>query len=155
MVQSTNTSPASNSFTFTVLGKPAPQGSKRHIGKGVMVESSDRVKPWRLDVKHTALGLLPHDWYAILDKPMAVTATFVFARPKNHFRTNGQLKPAAPKHCTSRVGDVDKLSRSILDALSEGVIFNDDAQVVSLIASRRYANDSEQPCAIITVTAIT
>jgi hypothetical protein len=34
----------SNSFTFTVLGKPAPQGSKRHVGKGVMIESSKQVQ---------------------------------------------------------------------------------------------------------------
>ena len=32
---------------FAVLGLPAPQGSKRHVGEGRMVESSKRVKPWR------------------------------------------------------------------------------------------------------------
>lgn len=28
------------SLTVTVLGTPAPQGSKRHVGNGVVVESS-------------------------------------------------------------------------------------------------------------------
>jgi len=32
---------------FTVLGVPAPQGSKRHVGRGVLVESSKALGPWR------------------------------------------------------------------------------------------------------------
>jgi Holliday junction resolvase RusA-like endonuclease len=36
---------------------PAPQGSKRHVGKGVMVESCKNVKPWRLLVSKTAITL--------------------------------------------------------------------------------------------------
>ncbi len=136
-----------------MLGKPAPQGSKRHVGNGVMVESSQRCKPWRLDVKHTALELRPESWYANMDAAIFLSVTFVFARPKNHFRTNGQLNPKAPAHCITRIGDVDKVSRSVLDSLS-GVVYNDDAQVISLIAHKRYANDREQPCAIITVTAL-
>ena len=142
------------SFTFTVLGKPAPQGSKRHVGRGVMVESSKRCKPWRQDVRHTALDLRPDDWYANMDAAISISVVFVFARPKNHFRTNGQLKPSAPTYCTARIGDVDKLSRSVLDACADGVLYAADEQVISLIAHKRYANDREQPCAIITVSAV-
>jgi Holliday junction resolvase RusA-like endonuclease len=36
---------------------PAPQGSKSHVGKGVMVESCKNVKPWRLLVAKTAIIL--------------------------------------------------------------------------------------------------
>jgi hypothetical protein len=32
---------------FTVYELPAPQGSKRHVGNGRMIESSTKVKPWR------------------------------------------------------------------------------------------------------------
>ena len=119
-----------------------------------MLESSQRCKPWRLDAKHTALELRPEGWHANMEAAIFLSVTFVFARPKNHFRTNGQLNPKAPAHCTTRIGDVDKLSRSVLDSLSDGVVYNDDAQVISLIAHKRYANDREQPCAIITVTAL-
>ena len=152
MQQSTTPTPSS-SLTFTVLGKPAPQGSKRHVGRGVMVESSKRCKPWRQDVRHTAMELIPDGWYARMEDAMLLSITFVFARPKNHFRTNGQLKPSAPKHCISRIGDVDKLSRAVLDGLT-GICFHDDAAVISLIANRRYATATESPCAIITVTAV-
>ena len=142
-----------DSFTFTVLGKPAPQGSKRHIGKGILLESSKRCKPWRQDVRHTALQLLPNGWRAMMDKPIMVSITFVFARPKGHYRTNGELKANAPKHCTARIGDTDKLCRSVLDALS-GAVFSDDSQVINLTAEKRYAIRNEQPSAIITIAAI-
>ena len=152
MQQSTTPTPSS-SLTFTVLGKPAPQGSKRHVGRGVMVESSKRCKPWRQDVRHTALDLRPDDWYANMDAAIALSVVFVFARPKSHFRANGQLKPSAPPHCTGRIGDVSKLVRAVEDAMT-GILYNDDAQIISLIAHRRFANDREQPCAIITVSAV-
>jgi len=142
-----------NSFTFTVLGKPAPQGSKRHVGRGILLESSKRCKPWRQDVKYAALEALPDGWYAMMDKPILVSVTFIFARPKGHFRSNGELKPKAPSHCTARVGDTDKLCRSILDALSNSV-FSDDSQVIALNAQKRYATRNEQPSAIITIAAI-
>jgi hypothetical protein len=34
----------SGAYSFTVSGIAAPQGSKRHVGNGVMLESSDRVR---------------------------------------------------------------------------------------------------------------
>ena len=37
-----------NDVSFNVIGIPGAQGSKRHVGNGVMVESSKKVKPWRL-----------------------------------------------------------------------------------------------------------
>ena len=116
------------------------------------MEASKHRKPWRQDVKYAALEALPDGWYAMIDKPILVSITFIFARPKVHFRTNGKLKPKAPSHCTARIGDVDKLSRAVLDGLTE-ICFNDDAQVIALNAQKRYARN-EQPSAIITIAAI-
>lgn len=99
------------------------------------------------------MDLLPEGWYAKMNGAILLSTTFVFARPKNHFRANGELKPNAPKHCTGRIGDVSKLVRAVEDAMT-GIVYNDDAQIISLIAHRRFANDREQPCAIITVTAL-
>ena len=157
MQQSTTLTPNS-SFTFTVLGKPATQGSKTYKGRGVMVDSCKRLKAWRQLVRKTAKSLRPSGWYARLNAPICVSVVFVFARANDQYINNtpgpDRLKPDAPQHCTKRIGDVDKLSRAILDSLSEGVVYNDDAQVIDLIAHKRYANDREQPCAIITVSAV-
>lgn len=157
MQQSTTPTPSS-SFTFTVLGKPAPQGSKTYKGRGVMVDSCKRLKAWRQLVRKTAKSLRPPGWYAKLDAPICISVVFVFARANDQYVNNtpgpDRLKPDAPQQCTKRIGDVDKLCRAILDSLSEGVVYHDDAQVIDLIAHKRYANDREQPCAIITVTAL-
>ena len=34
-------------LSFDVKGVPGAQGSKRHVGRGVMLESSKKVAPWR------------------------------------------------------------------------------------------------------------
>lgn len=39
---------------FDVLGVPAAQGSKRHVGNGRMVESSKALHPWRDSVAAAA-----------------------------------------------------------------------------------------------------
>jgi len=38
-----------------VKGIPGAQGSKRHVGRGIMVESSKKVAPWRSDVRDSAM----------------------------------------------------------------------------------------------------
>lgn len=122
-------------ITITVHGLPAPQGSKRHVGNGVMLESSKKVKPWRQDVKHAAIAVtesLP-DW-TVLDGPLAVAMTFTFDRPKGHFRTGRNahlLRDAAPTR-PAGMPDLSKLARSTEDALT-GVIWKDDARVVEYV----------------------
>ena len=140
-----------NALTFVVCGLPGPQGSKRHVGRGILVESSKAVAPWRQDVKHAALACIPHDWDPSL--PMGLSVTFRFKRPQTHIGKKG-LKPSAPQHCTSaRAGDVDKLLRSTFDSLT-GVAFDDDRQVISVNASKRYTTADEPQGAIITITPI-
>jgi len=52
-----------------------------------------------------------------------------------------------------RQPDLDKLSRSIADAMT-GVVFNDDAQIVRLLAEKVYANEGERPGVDITIEAL-
>jgi crossover junction endodeoxyribonuclease RusA len=125
-------------YSFIVPGTAAPQGSKRLLGK-VMVESSSRVHPWRSDVRTTALQNKPHDW--TMAGPVAVELVFWFPRPASHYGNKAgisYLKPTAPiEPISSRVGDLDKLCRAILDALT-GVAYLDDRQVVELDARKAY-----------------
>ena len=135
-------------LTFVAYGLPAPQGSKRHVGHGRMVESSKAVAPWRQDCKHAALAAIPDGWDTA--PPMALSVVFWFKRPASHFGKKG-LKPSAPAHCTSaRCGDTDKLCRSTLDALT-GVAYDDDRQVVSINAQKRWTVGNELPGALITL----
>ncbi len=123
---------------FNVEGiRPAPQGSKRHVGRGIMVEQSPNLKPWREAVRQEALKA---------GAPMALGPVFVellfrFARPKSHFNSKGLLKPNAPTHVITKP-DIDKIERSVLDALT-GVLFKDDSQVCRVVAIKSYCMEGE------------
>ena len=121
------------------------------MGNGILVESSKAVRPWRTDCKHAALACIPHDWDPSL--PMSVSVVFRFKRPAGQIGKKG-LKPSAPAHNTSgRHGDLSKLVRSTEDALT-GVVYDDDRQIVTLAASKRYCAGDEPQGAIITVTPL-
>jgi crossover junction endodeoxyribonuclease RusA len=140
-------------FSFTVWGTAAPQGSKRHVGNGVMLESSKRLRPWRQDVRFAALARRPPDWD--MTTPMRLDLVFWFARPASHYGTKNSisyLKANAPAQPVSaRLGDIDKLSRAVLDALT-GVAYLDDRQVIQLEASKGYLK--EQDASPLTIIAI-
>lgn len=131
-----------------VVGLPAPQGSKRHVGRGIMVESSAKVKPWREAVKHAALdarSAADPFWEAgavgmAFRRGQAVSVVVVFSlpRPSSHYGsgTNAQtVKASAPWWPAGRP-DVDKLLRSTLDALGEAGVWHDDSQVVQVVGSK-------------------
>jgi crossover junction endodeoxyribonuclease RusA len=144
---------------FRVFGLPGPQGSKTFKGykngRGIMAESSLKVKPWRQAIQATA-----DDNY--LEEPIVgpvrVEIDFFFARPKSHYRTGKYaklLKPDAPNYTISHGdGDLDKLLRSTIDGLSfstGGRVIRDDCLVVSISSSKQYANLITPPGAAIKV----
>ena len=116
-----------------------------------MIESSQRVKPWREAVKAAAAeamgGRLP------ATGPVTLTVYFHFPRPKGHYGTGrnaARLKPSAPR---APLGppDLSKLIRSTEDALTEASVWRDDSLVVSVVAHKFY-NDRGFTGAVITVT---
>ena len=162
-------------LTVIVYGTPAPQGSKRHVGHGVMVESSRRVKPWREDVKAAAETAIveweQHRPWIVSHRPAAlpsgvgrrwepiagpveVTVTFRFARPAGHYGTGRNadaVRPSAPAHPTGGKGDIEKLVRAVHDALTAAGVWRDDAQVVRLNAAKVWCHKGERPGAVIGV----
>lgn len=140
-------------FVITVYGLPGPQGSKRYVGNGVMVESSKKVKPWREDVRAAALQAYADDQAVVLTtrtQPLDVTVTFTLPKPTS-----------APKRRTTwpaKRPDVDKLLRSTLDAIGSAGIWHDDAQVVELTGRKVYPGEGvdalDRPGAIIRISAL-
>ena len=62
-----------------VRGNPAPQGSKRHVGGGRLIESSKRLPAWRIAVQDAALQHLTPIPAGV---PVAVEIVFVMPRTK-------------------------------------------------------------------------
>lgn len=146
-----------SALSIRVHGIPAPQGSKRHVGNGVMIESSKKVKPWREAVKWAAIDSLDRtravDRFDLRTLPVAVVVTFYLPRPKGHYRTGRNanlLRDAAPQHHATKP-DVDKLIRSTLDAIGEAGVWRDDSQVAQVTAVKTYAGDLHAPGAHIEI----
>lgn len=131
-------------LVFYVPGTPAPQGSKRHVGNGVMVESSKAVKPWRQDVTAAAIDAATTAGWETATGPVGLRLTFYLRRPRSHYGTGrnaDQVKPSAPEYPATKP-DLDKLQRSTLDALTTAGVLADDARVVLIDAAKVYATAS-------------
>jgi len=120
-------------IVLVVPGVPAPQGSKNPWGG----EANPNVKAWRATVAEHARK----NGTAVVDGPVVVSATFVFPRPKKHFRTGKNahlMRDDAPSWYSAKP-DLDKLQRAIGDALT-GVVVRDDSQIVFWKARKRYGS---------------
>lgn len=132
---------------YRVNGAPAPQGSKRHVGNGVMVESSRAVAPWREAVRSETQATLAESGATCISMgPVGVRIVFILARPAHHYGTGrnaGRLKASAPRW-VSTVPDIDKLTRAVLDGMVAGGAVADDRQVAALIVSKRYTGSRDE-----------
>ncbi len=119
-------------FEFTVLGRPAPQGSMRAFmqgGKSHLMCDNKNTVPFRQAVGWEALRQRPtNDLYAPAGVPVAIHIGFFIAKPTSTAKrvTRPCKKP-----------DLDKLCRAVFDALT-GVVWHDDSQVVSLHAIKHF-----------------
>lgn len=140
-------------ITITVHGQPAPQGSKRHMGNGVMVEMSKKVKPWRQDVKAAALDTTAAlaDWRP-LDGPLAVSIVFtVRTRPASRptWWPQGLRWSREFMWRPGSTPDLSKLLRSTEDALTDAGVWRDDARVVEYRhLAKHYTDDPSTPDAL-------
>jgi Holliday junction resolvase RusA-like endonuclease len=114
----------SGSLRIVVFGSPAPQGSKRFVGmkngRGVMIESSKKVRPWRQDVKAAALAA--RDGAAPMDGPLVLRMVFTLPKPSS--------APKRRRLYPMRKPDLSKLARSTEDALTDAGVIADDARIV-------------------------
>lgn len=115
-------------ISFHVPGLPAPQGSKRHVGGGRMVESSKRLAPWRATVALVASQHVPTPF----EGPVTVEVAFRFPMPRSRpkkLREQGEV-------WRDKKPDLDKLLRAVFDGLTDAGAIFDDAQIVHVIATK-------------------
>jgi len=117
-------------IAFQVYGLPAPQGSKKHAGGGIMVETNKATLPWRSTVSKAASvfkdgrenleGKLP------LAGPIKADLLFTFPRPVSVQREDHITKP-----------DIDKLTRAVFDSIT-GILIADDSNINEMIVRKEY-----------------
>jgi Holliday junction resolvase RusA-like endonuclease len=125
-------------ISFTCYGHPEPQGSTRaFVPKGwtrpVITSDNPKVKPWRQQISGVAMDAFAAARGGLVEPfakelPVCVQLYFFIEKPASvaKKRTQPTVKP-----------DVDKLVRSVLDALT-GVAFVDDSQVCAVFATKAY-----------------
>lgn len=141
-----------------IFGTPQPKGSAKAFvplswakaavvagrqPRAVITNDNPRAKGWEQLVREQAQRATDGQ---LFDGAIAVAMTFYLPRPVS--------LPARVQQHMKRP-DVDKLARAVLDGLT-GILFADDARVVSLIARKVYAvsapgafievREAELPC---------
>lgn len=126
--------PLEGQLVIQVEGMPIPKGSMKHIGNGRMVDQT-KTKPWMKAIRQASMLEAALRGTGMIDVPVSVFIEFYFPRP---LAAKNRLYP----HKRS-VGDIDKLSRAVLDALqptkTEPGVLADDSLVVDLLAFKRYS----------------
>lgn len=116
--------------SFIVNGRPAGQGSKRHVGHGRMIEMSKYVAPFRKAVHDQSPHRVTVDGAdeSLFYGPVNIELHFTIAAPKKSVHSY----PSRP--------DIDKMCRAVLDGIT-GRVIKDDGQVVNLLATKAYGRD--------------
>ena len=133
------------SLTITVFGRPAPQGSKRHVGGGRFIEASKYLPAWRKAITLAAITEIEKEAWAQSHSPIAIEVMFYLERPATI--------PVAKRPWPIKPPDLDKLLRGVLDGLTDAGVWDDDGQVVKITAWKAYA-DTREPGAFITISPI-
>jgi Holliday junction resolvase RusA-like endonuclease len=116
-------------------GQPRPRAFSR--GGKAAVYDPGTAEGWKSCVAVAAAALEG----ACIHAPLSVTLTFYLPRPKNHYRTNGMLKPTSPVYMHDSKPDADNLAKAVLDALTNIRAWLDDDQVCELVIRKYW----EQP----------
>ena len=126
-----------------VAGCPAPQGSKRHVGRGIMVETCARLPEWRTDVRAALTDAEGQPRAKLGKEAAALDIEFIMPRRKTAPKSKELPMITRP--------DWDKMARAICDAITSAGIWNDDAQCNYATVRKRYARQEEIPGAAIRI----
>jgi Holliday junction resolvase RusA-like endonuclease len=159
-------------LSFVTLGKPQPKGAHtsfvprrkdgslvmRHDGRPMVVtkDSNPQQISTQQDLARAALVARTEAGEGLWDGPVSVDCRYYFPRNKGHTgtgRNTGLLKDSAPRFPVTSAGDIDKLDRQVLDALT-GTILRDDNQVVLCMSSKHYSEGDEPPLTEVEVSRI-
>ena len=136
-------------IAFTVYGAAAAKGSMRGFatkgGPVIITDSNRNVKSWQQLIRTAAADAL--DSPDLVTGPIACEVVYYLPRPKALQGTKYRSRPVAH----TKRPDLDKLTRAVLDALTT-VVWADDAQVVDLLAFKRYAAVDGRPRVEIRIT---
>lgn len=117
--------------TLRIYGEPKPQGSLKHVGRGIMVPANKDMNKWRDHVEETLRNSWTRD---VLDQAISVSAAFYLTKPK---------RPRFIQPATAY--DADKLARAVGDAMEKSGVIKNDARICQWQIEKHYANHENPP----------
>lgn len=131
-----------------VPGIPQQKGNIIKGSWGGYHDANKKLRPWMQQIIAT---IHEAEWTPILHGPVTVEVDFAFPRPKAHYGSgrNANVVKAAAPFWHIKAPDLDKLLRSILDALKDSGVITDDGQVCRVLTTKRYTTAGETPGALI------
>jgi Holliday junction resolvase RusA-like endonuclease len=126
--------------SFSVSGDPASQGSHAIMQGRIVQVNSKKHKAWRTAIVNEVIATLPPDWEPI-DGPCELIVNFYMAKPASVKRSSPSVAP-----------DLDKLIRSVGDALAIGGVYTDDSRITRISARKLYAQGIEPGASIVVKT---
>lgn len=140
--------PVTHLWKFRVEGEAVPQGSmvafiSKTTGRAMMKPGNEKaLKAWRRHVANSASAARPPWLREPYDGSVYVALAFVRERGDDYLSDGHTLKKGARRY-PDTAPDIDKTTRSCLDALT-GVAFTNDARVVTCLATKRYSEVGER-----------
>lgn len=122
---------------FIVQGEAIPQGSKTIAqggGKTWLRDANPKLKAWRQSAAQQMKQQTPEGFIFAKDEPVRAVILVYLPKPKTVKRLKPTVKP-----------DVDKLLRSIFDAITEAGAWVDDSQCVDVKISKQYCLHGDTP----------
>ncbi len=135
---------------IVIVGDPVPAGRPRTDFKRKRVYEPKENARYRKLVAQQIPAVEPFPAGA----PLRLDTVFFLARPRTHYRVNGELKPWAPKYHTKSKLDFDNLAKLIADCMT-GVVWPDDGQVAEARIRKLYVNERHpEPCTHVTIALL-
>jgi len=123
---------------FVVPGQPYGKGRPRASSRGGFVRMYTPATTLAYEAEIARLAEMARGSWPVLATPMSLRVICHHAIPvswskrKQLQALNGEVIPGKP--------DLDNVAKAVLDALN-GVIYEDDKQVIRLVAEKRYSVD--------------
>ena len=119
------------------------QKRHRHTNRGFVYDPSAKDKK----------KVIPQIVDQFMEKPFVdavlLEINFFIQRPKSHYNKY-DIKPSAPKWKTTKP-DIDNHIKFYLDCMS-GIVFKDDNQIISLVATKQFCDEYQDPYVEIIIT---
>lgn len=123
---------------FVVPGQPVGKGRPRASSRGGFVRMYTDAKTLSYEAAIAHQATFAMSVWSVFDTAISLRVVAFYAIPgswskrKQMQALNGELIPGKP--------DLDNVAKAVLDAC-QGVIYQDDKQVIKLIAEKRYSYD--------------